>query len=61
MTPAYSLSTIKKYHSEKTVTEEGWQHSRIQLILLNSSYPTIELSPEDGEQYRTIGVFKTTL
>lgn len=53
--------TIKKYHSEKTVTEEGWQHSRIQLIPLNSSYPTIELSPEDGEQYRTIGVFKTTL
>ncbi len=55
------LYTIKKYHSEKTVTEEGWQHSRIQLIPLNPSYPTIELPPEDGEQYRTIGVFLTTL
>ena len=53
--------TIKKYHSEKTVNEEGWQHSRIQLIPLNPLYPTIEITPEDGEQYRTIGVFKTTL
>ena len=53
--------TIKKYHSEKTVNEEGWQHSRIQLIPLNPLYPTIEITPEDGDQYRTIGVFKTTL
>jgi len=53
--------TIKKYHSEKTVDEEGWQHSKIQLIPLNPLYSIIEITPEDGDQYRTIGVFKTTL
>ena len=53
--------TIKKYHSEKTITEEGWQHSKIQLIPSNPDYPIIELSPDNGELYRTIGVYKTKL
>ena len=51
--------TIKKYHSEKVVTEEGWQHSKVELIPLNKDYDVIEL---DGEtEYRTVGVLKCVL
>jgi len=51
--------TIKKYHSEKTATEEGWQNSKVELIPLNSDFNTINLD-EDGN-YRTIGIFKCVL
>ena len=51
--------TIKQYHSEKSQTEEGWQHSKVELIPLNKEYDTIELS-EDAD-YRTVGVLKCVL
>lgn len=51
--------TIKRYHSEKTVTEEGWQHSKIELQPINPDFATIELD-EYGE-YKTIGIFKCLL
>jgi len=51
--------TIKKYHSEKVVTEEGWQHSKVELIPLNTDFNPIELD-EDGD-YRTIGILKCIL
>lgn len=51
--------TIKKYHSEIVVTEEGWQHSKVELIPLNKDFDVIELN-EEGE-YRTIGVLKCVL
>ena len=51
--------TIKKYHSEKVVTEEGWQHSKVELIPLNKDFNVIELDEET--EYRTIGVFKCVL
>lgn len=51
--------TIKKYHSEKRATDEGWEHAQIQLIPLNKDYSTIEL---DGDaDYKTIGVLKCVL
>ncbi len=51
--------TIKKYHSEKVVTEEGWRHSKVELIPLNKDFDVIEL---DGEtEYRTIGILKCVL
>lgn len=53
--------TIKRYVSEKTVTEDGWQHTRIQLRPLNSEYKTIELDDEDTLQYRTIGILKSVI
>lgn len=53
------MYTIKKYHSEKKVTEEGWQHTKVELIPLNKDYDTIEL---DGDaEYRTVGVLKCVL
>ena len=51
--------TIKKYHSEKMATEEGWQHSKVELIPLNKDFDVIELDEET--EYRTIGVFKCVL
>ena len=51
--------TIKKYHSEKTPTEEGWQHTKIELIPLNKDYEVIKLN--DATDYRTVGVLKCVL
>lgn len=51
--------TIKKYHSEKLVTEEGWQNTKIELKPLNPDFSTIELDEEGN--YRTIGIFKCVL
>ena len=53
------MYTIKKYHSEKIVTEEGWQHTKVELKPLNNDYDVIELN-EDSE-CRTIGIFKCVL
>ena len=52
------MYTIKKYHSEKLVTEEGWQHTTIQLKPMNPEYSSIMLNHEEAEQYRTIGVLR---
>lgn len=58
--PDYSGKyTIKKFHSEKRATAEGWEHKKIELIPLNKDYKTIELDA-DGD-YRTIGVLKCVL
>ncbi|SEV89730.1 Type I restriction-modification system, DNA methylase subunit [Prevotella aff. ruminicola Tc2-24] len=51
--------TIKKYHSEKVVTEEGWQHSKVELIPLNKDFDVIVLDEET--EYRTIGILKCVL
>lgn len=53
------MYTIKKYHSEKLVTEEGWQHTKVELIPLNKDYDVIEL--DGDEKYRTIGILKCVL
>ena len=53
------MYTIKKYQSEKIVTEEGWQHTKVELKPLNNDYDVIELN-EDSE-CRTIGIFKCVL
>jgi SOS-response transcriptional repressor LexA len=45
--------TIKVYESVKTVTEEGWQHTRIRLRPLNPEYPVLDL--EDESEYRVLG------
>jgi SOS-response transcriptional repressor LexA len=40
--------TVKKYHSEKTVTADGWRHDRIQLLPLNPAFEPITLEPDDA-------------
>ena len=51
--------TIKRYHSEKTITDEDWKHTKIELIPLNKDYNVIEL--DSDTEYRTIGIFKCIL
>jgi phage repressor protein C with HTH and peptisase S24 domain len=47
---------IKRYSSEKTATEEGWQHTRIRLESLNPSYRCWDLDPEE-DKYAIIAEF----
>lgn len=51
--------TIKRYHSEKSVTDEGWQHTKVELQPLNPKFKPIELT-EEGD-FRTIGILKCVL
>ena len=53
------MYTIKKYRSEKVITEDSWQNTKVELLPLNPDYSPIELD-EDGS-YRTIGVLKCVL
>jgi SOS-response transcriptional repressor LexA len=49
--------TVKKYHSEKAVTEDSWAHQHIQLLPLNSEYRPIEVEPQEAEQMVVVGEF----
>jgi SOS-response transcriptional repressor LexA len=52
--------TVKKYHSEKTVTADGWRHDRIQLLPLNPAYKPIEIEPEDAGELRIVAELVTS-
>lgn len=49
--------TVKKYHSEKTVTEDAWSHQRIQLQPLNPAYKPIEVDPAEATEMIIVGEF----
>ena len=51
--------TIKRYYSEKAVTDEGWQHTKVELQPLNPDFEPIVLSEDDP--IRTIGIFKCVM
>ena len=51
--------TIKRYYSEKAVTDECWQHTKVELQPLNPNFEPIVLSEDDP--VRTIGIFKCVL
>ncbi len=52
--------TVKRYKSEKRVTEEGFQQTRIRLESLNPAYPSWDLD-EDPEKYQIIAEFVRVL
>ncbi|MBV9763381.1 MAG: S24 family peptidase [Acidobacteriaceae bacterium] len=52
--------TVKRYRSEKSVTEEGFLHTRIRLESLNPAYPSWDLDPEE-EKYQIIAEFVRVL
>jgi superfamily II DNA or RNA helicase/diadenosine tetraphosphate (Ap4A) HIT family hydrolase/SOS-response transcriptional repressor LexA len=52
---------VKRYHSEHSVTAEGWEHRVIQLRPLNPDFPVIDLQPEHSEDLRIIGEFVRVL
>jgi len=49
--------TVKKYHSVKRVTADGWRHDRIQLLPLNPTFEPIVLEPEDVGDLLIVGEF----
>ncbi len=49
--------TVKRYHSAKQVTEDGWEHANIELQPLNKSYEIIQVLPEQAGDLRVIGEF----
>ena len=49
--------TIKKYHSEKIVSDDSWVHNRIELLPINTDgYSPVVL--DDTENYRMLGVLR---
>ena len=52
--------TVKRYRSEKQVTEEGYAQSRIRLESLNPEYPSWDLDEEEGK-YQVIAEFVCVL
>lgn len=52
--------TVKRYKSEKLVTEEGFQQTRIRLESLNPAYPSWDLD-EDSEKYQVVAEFVRVL
>ena len=49
--------TVKKYHSEKTVTTDGWRHDRIQLLPVNPAFEPIEIEPEAAGDMMIVGEY----
>jgi SOS-response transcriptional repressor LexA len=52
--------TVKRYKSEKRVTEDGFVQTRIRLESLNPAYPSWDLS-EDSEKYQVVAEFVRVL
>ena len=49
--------TVKKYHSEKSVTADGWRHDRIQLLPVNPAFEPIEIERENKSDLVIVGEF----
>ena len=47
--------TVKKYHSAKTVSEDAWQHDRIELLPLNPEFDPIPVAPHEGPEMVVVG------
>jgi SOS-response transcriptional repressor LexA len=52
--------TVKRYRSEKTVTEEGFTQTRIRLESLNPAYPSWDLD-QDETRYEVVAEFVCVL
>ncbi len=52
--------TVKRYRSEKQVSEEGFQQTRIRLESLNPAYPSWDLDEEEGK-YQVMAEFVRVL
>jgi SOS-response transcriptional repressor LexA len=52
--------TVKRYRSEKNVSEEGFTQTRIRLESLNAAYPSWDLDEEEGK-YQVIAEFVRVL
>lgn len=55
--------TVKQYHSEKIITEEGWGHQRIILrpLSFSKNYPEIVLEENDTVDLKIVGIFQSVI
>lgn len=53
--------TVKKYHSAKSVTEDGWRHERIELLPLNPDNDPIIVKPHEGTEMVVVGEFVASI
>jgi superfamily II DNA or RNA helicase/diadenosine tetraphosphate (Ap4A) HIT family hydrolase/HKD family nuclease/SOS-response transcriptional repressor LexA len=53
--------TVKKYHSSKTVSEDAWQHDRIELLPLNPDYDPIPVAPHEGPEMVVVGEWVSSI
>jgi len=49
--------TVKKYHSEKTITADGWRHDRIQLLPVNPAFEPIEIEASEAGDLMVVGEY----
>lgn len=53
--------TVKRYHSTKRGTEDGWEHQTIELQPLNPAYLPIEIDEQSAADLRVLGEFLAVL
>ncbi|MCX2743658.1 DUF2075 domain-containing protein [Mangrovivirga sp. M17] len=55
--------TVKEYYSKKVINEEGWEHEKIILRPLSNdkNYKDIELTSDDLQDFRVVGIFERVL
>jgi superfamily II DNA or RNA helicase/diadenosine tetraphosphate (Ap4A) HIT family hydrolase/SOS-response transcriptional repressor LexA len=49
--------TVKKYHSEKNVTADGWRHDRIHLLPVNPAFEPIVIEPDGAPGLVIVGEY----
>jgi SOS-response transcriptional repressor LexA len=53
--------TVKKYHSAKTVSEDAWQHDRIELLPLNPDYEPILVEAHEAPEMVVVGEWVSSI
>jgi SOS-response transcriptional repressor LexA len=53
--------TVKKYHSQKTITEDSWHHEQIELLPLNPDFSPIPVAPHEGSEMVVVGEWVTSI
>ena len=53
--------TVKKYHSANTVSEDAWQHDRIELLPLNRDYSPIIVTPHEAPEMVVVGEWVSSI
>ena len=48
-------------HSAKTVSEDAWQHERIDLLPLNPDYEPIPVAPHEGPEMVVVAEWVSSL
>jgi superfamily II DNA or RNA helicase/DNA-binding transcriptional MerR regulator len=53
--------TVKRYHSTKSPTQDGWEHATIELHPDNKEFPALKFSAADGAELEVVAEFVAVL